>query len=106
MGPGPAPSPCKTLSPTGLPSNITAFITPDTLAIYVLFLTKHGCTLSNNLLSIISVIPSNFILKLSCSAISKSLLSIFSIPSIRDLLDDIVLLKESADKILTFAIAS
>ena len=31
VGPGPAPSPCNTLSPTGSPSNITAFITPLTL---------------------------------------------------------------------------
>ena len=31
VGPGPAPSPCKILSPTGFPSKITAFITPPTL---------------------------------------------------------------------------
>ena len=42
VGSGPAPSPCKTLSPTGFPSNITAFITPPTFPIYVFFLTKHG----------------------------------------------------------------
>jgi len=33
VGPGPAPSPCNTLSPTGSPSVITAFITPLTLPI-------------------------------------------------------------------------
>ena len=48
VGPGPAPSPCKTLSPTGLPSVITAFITPLTLPMYVFLLTRHGCTVSNN----------------------------------------------------------
>ena len=33
VGPGPAPSPCKMLSPTGLPYIITALITPLTLPI-------------------------------------------------------------------------
>ena len=33
VGPGPAPSPCNILSPTGLPSVITAFIAPLTLPI-------------------------------------------------------------------------
>ena len=48
VGPGPAPSPCKTLCPTGLPYVITAFITPLTFPIYVFLLTKLGCTVSNN----------------------------------------------------------
>ena len=42
VGPGPAPSPCKILSPTGLPSVITAFITPLTFPIYIFLLTKQG----------------------------------------------------------------
>ena len=33
VGPEPAPSPCKTLCPTGLDSTITAFKTPLILAI-------------------------------------------------------------------------
>ena len=33
VGPGPAPSPCKTLWPTGLPSKIIAFIAPPTFEI-------------------------------------------------------------------------
>ena len=33
VGPGPAPSPCKILSPIGFPSRMTAFITPVTLPI-------------------------------------------------------------------------
>ncbi len=33
VAPGPAPSPCRTLSPTGSPCKITAFITPETFAI-------------------------------------------------------------------------
>ena len=37
VGPGPAPSPCRTLCPTGLDSAITAFNTPSMLAIYELF---------------------------------------------------------------------
>ncbi len=48
VGPGPAPSPCNILSPTGFPSRITAFITPPTLPIYELLLTRHGCTVSNS----------------------------------------------------------
>ena len=42
VGPGPAPSPCRTLCPTGLASKITAFITPLTFPMYVFLLTKHG----------------------------------------------------------------
>ena len=34
VGPGPAPSPCKTVLPTGLDSTITALRTPFILAIY------------------------------------------------------------------------
>ena len=33
VGPGPAPSPCRTLSPTGTPFSITAFIDPSIFAI-------------------------------------------------------------------------
>ena len=62
VGPGPAPSPCKILSPTGLPCVITAFIAPLTFPIYEFLLTKHGWTVSNNWLFIISEMPNNLIL--------------------------------------------
>ena len=39
---GPAPSPCIIFLPIGLPSVITAFKTPFTLAIYEVFLTRVG----------------------------------------------------------------
>ena len=44
VGPGPAPSPCNTVFPTGLDSTITALSTLSILAIYELFLIKAGCT--------------------------------------------------------------
>ena len=103
VGPEPAPSPCKTLCPIGIPSKITAFITPSIFEIYVSFFIKHGWTLSNNLLLIISVIPNNFILRSNLFAISISLSSIFSIPLIKHLFLEILLLNDKADKILIFA---
>ena len=106
VGPGPAPSPCRIFSPTGLPWRITAFITPFTLPIYEFLLTKHGWTASNNLLFMISDMPNNFILKFSWLAILISFNSIFSIPSIIRLSLDIVLLNAREDKILTLAKAS
>ena len=106
VGPGPAPSPCKTVSPTGLLLRITAFITPLIFPKYVSFPTRHGCTLSNKWLFNISVIPSNLILKFNCFAISISFNSIFSIPSIKQLLFEIFLLKAKEDNIFTFAKAS
>ena len=42
VGPGPAPSPCYTVCPTGLDSAITAFKTPLIFAIYELFLISAG----------------------------------------------------------------
>ena len=45
VGPAPAPSPCKTVFPTGLDSIITALSTPSIFAMYVFFLTSAGCTL-------------------------------------------------------------
>ena len=45
VGPGPAPSPCKTDLPKGLLSVMIAFKTPSTLLRRESFLIKHGCTL-------------------------------------------------------------
>ena len=45
VGPGPAPSPCRTDLPTGFPSIITAFKTPLTLLNLESLLIKHGWTL-------------------------------------------------------------
>ena len=42
VGPGPAPSPCKTLCPTGVDSITTAFNTPPIFAVYELFLIRAG----------------------------------------------------------------